>query len=205
MSDGGAPRRRLREETTLVDLLDRLIDRGVAVTGDVVISVAEVDLVHLGLQLVLHGIDQPGAPGLSGPPRPARTTSDRHDRDAPPRGRRGDHPPFEIERSPEGDVGGAAAQELRRLVVGGGSGELDPEEVQRGLASLVLTLVEVLHELMERQALRRMDAGTLTDDEIERVGRTFLALNERMTQLKQAFGLTDEDLTLDLGPLGRLR
>lgn len=203
MSNGVAPQRRLREDTTLVDLLDRLIDRGVAVTGDVVISVAEIDLVHLGLQLVLHGIDEPAASGLSGSPRPACTTT--RDSDTPARGRRADHAAFEIERSTDEDVGGAAAQELRSLVVKGGSGELDPEGVQRGLASLVLTLVEVLHELLERQALRRMDTDTLTDDEIERLGLTFLALNERMTQLKKAFGLTDEDLTLDLGPLGRLR
>jgi hypothetical protein len=69
----------------------------------------------------------------------------------------------------------------------------------------VLTLVEVLRELMERQAIRRMDSGTLDDEEIERLGRTFLALRGRMEELKATFGLTDEDLNLDLGPLGRLR
>ena len=95
--------------------------------------------------------------------------------------------------------------QLDGLLEQGRGGEVDPEDVQRGLASLVLTLVEVLRELMERQALRRMDAGTLTDDEIERLGRTFLALRDRMDELKEAFGLSDEDLNLDLGPLGRLR
>lgn len=95
--------------------------------------------------------------------------------------------------------------QLDGLLERGRDGAVDPEDVQRGLASLVLTLVEVLRELMERQALRRMEAGTLDDDEIERLGRTFLALRERMDELKDAFGLDDEDLTLDLGPLGRLR
>jgi hypothetical protein len=95
--------------------------------------------------------------------------------------------------------------QLDGLLEQGRGGEVDPEDVQRGLASLVLTLVEVLRELMERQALRRMDAGTLTDDEIERLGRTFLALRDRMDELKEVFGLSDEDLNLDLGPLGRLR
>jgi hypothetical protein len=80
----------------------------------------------------------------------------------------------------------------------------DPETVERGLAQLVLTLVELLRQLMERQALRRMDAGTLDDDEIERLGRTFMKLAERMDELKAEFGLRDEDLNLDLGPLGRL-
>jgi hypothetical protein len=97
------------------------------------------------------------------------------------------------------------SSQLDDLLDRGRSGEVDPEDVQRGLASLVLTLVEVLRELMERQALRRMDAGTLTDDEVERLGRTFLALRDRMDELKETFGLTDEDLNIDLGPLGRLR
>jgi len=80
----------------------------------------------------------------------------------------------------------------------------DPETVERGLAQLVLTLVELLRQLMERQALRRMDQGTLDDDEIERLGRTFMKLAERMDELKAEFGLRDEDLNLDLGQLGRL-
>jgi hypothetical protein len=97
------------------------------------------------------------------------------------------------------------SSQLDDLLDRGRTGEVDPEDVQRGLASLVLTLVELLRELMERQALRRMDSGTLTDDEIERLGRTFLALRDRMDELKETFGLTDDDLNLDLGPLGRLR
>jgi hypothetical protein len=80
----------------------------------------------------------------------------------------------------------------------------DPEGLEKGLAQLVLTLVELLRELMERQALRRIEAGTLSDEEVERLGRTFMALSERMDELKEVFGLTDEDLNLNLGPLGNL-
>jgi hypothetical protein len=80
----------------------------------------------------------------------------------------------------------------------------DPEGVERGLAKLVLTLIELLHQLMERQAIRRMEAGSLSDEEIERLGQTFLKLDERMAELKQIFGLEDEDLNLNLGPLGDL-
>jgi hypothetical protein len=82
--------------------------------------------------------------------------------------------------------------------------EADPENVERGLAQLVLTLVELLRQLMERQAVRRVEGGSLTDEEIERLGLTFLRLEERMAQLKESFGLEDEDLNLDLGPLGKL-
>jgi Gas vesicle protein K len=80
----------------------------------------------------------------------------------------------------------------------------DPERVEKGLAQLVLTLIELLRQLMERQALRRIESGRLTEDEVERLGRTFMALAERMEELKREFELTDEDLNLNLGPLGDL-
>ena len=80
----------------------------------------------------------------------------------------------------------------------------DPENVERGLAQLVLTLVELLRQLMERQALRRMEQGTLSDDEIERLGETFMKLEQRMEELKREFGLEDRDLNLNLGPPGDL-
>ena len=82
--------------------------------------------------------------------------------------------------------------------------QADPENVERGLAQLVLTLIELLRQIVERQALRRVEAGGLDDETVERLGRTLMALEERMGELKEAFGLTDEDLNLDLGPLGRL-
>jgi gas vesicle protein GvpK len=82
--------------------------------------------------------------------------------------------------------------------------DAEPEDASRGLAQLVLTLVELLREIMERQALRRVESGTLDDETVERMGRTLMALNERMQELKDHFGFTDEDLNLDLGPLGRL-
>ena len=81
----------------------------------------------------------------------------------------------------------------------------DPERVEQGLARLVLTVIELLREVLEHQAVRRMDGGTLTDEEIERLGLSLLKLNSRMAELKEIFGLTDEDLNIDLGPLGRLR
>ena len=80
----------------------------------------------------------------------------------------------------------------------------DPERVEQGLAQLVLTLVELLRQLMERQALRRMDQGTLSDEQIERLGDTFMKLEQRMEKLKREFGLEDRDLNLNLGPLGDL-
>jgi hypothetical protein len=80
----------------------------------------------------------------------------------------------------------------------------DAEGLEKGLAHLVLTLVELLRKLMERQALRRIEAGTVNAEEIERLGRTFIALSQRMEELKRVFGLEDEELNLNLGPLGNL-
>ena len=81
----------------------------------------------------------------------------------------------------------------------------DPEHVENGLARLVLTVIELLREILEHQAIRRMDGGTLTDEQVERLGLALLKLKERMDELKTTFGLADEDLNIDLGPLGRLR
>jgi gas vesicle protein GvpK len=88
---------------------------------------------------------------------------------------------------------------VRRLRI-----DADPESVEKGLVTLVLTLVELLRQLMERQALRRVDQGTLTDEQIEKIGMTLMALEARMAELRDHFGLTVEDLNLDLGPLGPL-
>lgn len=80
----------------------------------------------------------------------------------------------------------------------------DPENVERGLAKLVLTLIELIRQLMERQALRRIEANSLNDAEIERLGQTFIKLEARMQELKRTFGLEDEELNINLGPLGDL-
>jgi hypothetical protein len=80
----------------------------------------------------------------------------------------------------------------------------NPEGIERGLAKLVLTLIELLRQLLERQALRRIEAGSLGDDEIERLGQTFMKLDARMEELKQIFGLEGQELNLNLGPLGDL-
>ncbi|HXT49143.1 MAG TPA: gas vesicle protein K, partial [Gemmatimonadaceae bacterium] len=80
-----------------------------------------------------------------------------------------------------------------------------PEGVEQGLAKLVLTLIEVLRKVLEHQAVRRMDGGSLSDDEVERLGLALLSLDDRLRELKNVFGLSDQELEIDLGPLGRLR
>jgi hypothetical protein len=80
----------------------------------------------------------------------------------------------------------------------------DPEDVQRSVAQLVLALVEFLRKLMEKQAIRRMEAETLTPEEVENLGLALMRLEEAVRDIAARFGLAPEELNLDLGPLGRL-
>ena len=80
----------------------------------------------------------------------------------------------------------------------------DPEVVENGLARLVLSIIELVRRLLEKQALRRMDAGNLTEEEIERLGTALMKLEEKMIEMKEVFGLEDDDLNLSLGPVRTL-
>jgi hypothetical protein len=112
---------------------------------------------------------------------------------------------LDIRALPPGDIDALRAQ-LERSLPSAGSARwnADPEDVQRSVAKLVLTLMEFLRKLLERQAIRRMESHTLTDAEVEAVGLALMRLEETLRTMGERFGLTPEDLNLDLGPLGRL-
>ncbi len=95
------------------------------------------------------------------------------------------------------DIGNLANLEDSKL-------KLTPDNADSGLAKLVLTLVELIRKLVEKQAMRRVDGGSLTEDEIERLGETLMKLEMKMEELKKHFNLTDRDLNINLGPLGDL-
>ncbi len=82
--------------------------------------------------------------------------------------------------------------------------DANPKNVEKGLAKLVLTLIELIRKLLEKQAMRRVEAGSLSDEEVEKVGETLMKLENKMEELKEIFGLKDEELNLNLGPLGDL-
>ncbi len=81
---------------------------------------------------------------------------------------------------------------------------IDPQSVEQGLAKLVLTLIELIRRLLEKQAVRRMEGGGLSPEQIEQLGLALMKLEAKMQELKAQFGLAEEDLNLDLGPIGRL-
>jgi Gas vesicle protein K/Gas vesicle protein len=146
----------------LVDLLDSLVDTGVAAAGDVTIAVADVDLITLRLKALLASVGTEGADELAFPRRERRERRAR----------------------------------LPARV------DADENSLQRGLAHLVLVLVDILGELLERQAVRRMSAGTLNDDEAEKLGAAFLALHRRVDELYEELvgGESAEPRALDALP-----
>ena len=82
--------------------------------------------------------------------------------------------------------------------------DANPQSVEKGLAKLVLTLIELIRQLLEKQAMKRMEAGSLSDDQIENLGMTLMKLEDKMKELQAIFGLEDKDLNINLGPLGDL-
>lgn len=83
--------------------------------------------------------------------------------------------------------------------------EADADDIEQGVAKLVLTLVEFIRQILEHQAIRRMEGESLSDEELERLGLALMRLEERLTEIREVFELAEEDLNIDLGPLGRLR
>jgi len=103
------------------------------------------------------------------------------------------------ERAPDAPVDlSALAPDLPRRL------EAGPEDIEQGLARLVLTLIEFLRQVLEHQAVRRMEGGALTEEEIERLGLSLLRLSDKLEEIKLVFGLEGEELNIDLGPLGKL-
>ena len=119
---------------------------------------------------------------------------------------RNDAPPAPkiLDMPDDPDALGPLLQAVERRCDAGRRGDridCDPRSVEKGLAKLVLSVVELLRQLLERQAIRRVDQGGLHDDQIEDIGLALMRLEHRMGELKVAFGLTDDDLHLDLGPV----
>jgi hypothetical protein len=169
-------------ELTLLDVADRLLETGVSLTGEATISVADVDLIYLGLDLVLASAEKIRGKG-NVPLIPFPAWPDR------------------IAEGP----GAMSADEYRAISAGLPERiDVDPDDVERGLGKLVLTIVEFVRQLLERQAVRRMESGSLSDIEVERIGVALMRLDEKVGEMAARFGLRREDLRLGLGPLGQL-
>ena len=170
-------------KVTLVDVLDKVLEKGAVINGDMVISVADVDLVFLGLRLILTSVSK--AEEISGKDlgNPDNCLT-----------------PEDI------DYIGKLQKEIRRAeenipkLIDLGS----PRKTEQGLAKLVLTLVELIRRLMEKEAFRRVEKGGLSSAEIQKLGLSLKAVKKKVEEIQTIFGIADEELNLDLGPLGNL-
>ena len=223
----------IQRKATLLDLLDRVLGKGVVAYGDIVLSIADLDLVYLNLRAVLSSIGTlerleeersrdrdllplfPGdapEPGEEGERRETRkflegveTLRDAASQLLPPDSTPTDRPlPGGIADSPESSKAEASGLASSSQSHKAGKLEMDPQKTAQGLAKLAMTLINLLRKLMERQAIRRMEAGTLTPEQLERAGQAFQRLDDQIKELCKQFGLKEEDLNLDLGPLGKL-
>lgn len=215
----------LAERVSLLDAVDHLLNRGVVLVGHTTLSLAGVDLIYLGLNLLVSSVETLQA-GRPSPPSPSRLDGElvpsalppggggaggegelagegagRETADAPLRASRA----VEYARSSTPPAPPAPAPAIRHLA--GLPEQLaadDAESPAQGLARLVLALVELLRQLLERQAVRRMEGGSVADDQVERMGMALMELEAKMAELRAIFGLKEDDLNLDLGPLGQL-
>ena len=168
---------------TLVDALDKVLEKGAVINGDIVIRIADVDLVFLGLRLILTSVSK--AEELSG------GSFSNPDRELTPEDmayiaklQR------EIKR---------AEENIPKLIKAD-----SPRETEQGLAKLVLTLVELIRKLMEKEAFRRVKKGTLSPAEVQKLGLSLKAVQKKIKEIQAIFGIEDGELNLDLGPLGNL-
>ena len=191
------------ERVELSDVLNHILDKGVVLRGEVMLAVADIDLVRVDLGLLLSAVDIAMGRGGEGGSR-ARTVGGAP-RLSPTEVSSGSTMESQVVESLHAPKD-AAVTPLEAVAEGLPPRlNTDPDKVENGLAKLVLTLIEVLRKVLEHQAVRRMEGGHLSDAEIERLGVALLRLNDRMQDMKGIFGLTDDDLQIDLGPLGRLR
>ena len=187
----------------LAEVLNHILDKGVVLKGEVMLAVADIDLIQLDLGLLLTAVESATRrPRVSG----ARTLGLAAPR-TESRAEASSGSTMESQVVDSLDAPGDAAVAPLQSVAESLPQRLntDPDKVENGLAKLVLTLIEVLRKVLEHQAVRRMEGGHLSDAEIEKLGVALLRLNDRMQEMKGIFGLTDDDLQIDLGTLGRLR
>ncbi|HEX6630609.1 MAG TPA: gas vesicle protein GvpJ [Gemmatimonadaceae bacterium] len=210
---------------SLVELVNRVLDRGVVVAGDVTISVAGVDLVYLGLNALLTSVSTarrtlrghvaPGERRLL-PESHWPETVQGHGITADTGGMGGAVPPGSVAQA-EGagtipapaaaarPVADALAAELAEVAEGLPERiDIDPDAVQRDLARLVLVVVELLRRVVEHQAIQRMGDEDLSEAQIERMGVALERLEAKLAEIKAVFGVADTDLNIDLGQLGKL-
>ena len=186
-----SPRSPLVKSQSLLDVVDTLIDKGLALDAEVVLGLANIDLVYLRVGALLAAADRVLAT------KPGRRRSPtRRPTEIRPSSRNPEAPDAAATSSRGADHAEAVPARLNAVA---------PDDTSRSVIRLVLTLVEFVRQLLERQAVRRVREQTLTPEEIERLGTAFMRLEATVHELAERHGLDPAELNLDLGPLGTLR
>jgi hypothetical protein len=171
------------EKVTLVDVLDTVLEKGAVISGDIVIRVADVDLAYLGIRVLLTSISK--AEELSG------KSFSNPDKEFTPED-------IDYIKRLQREIR-KAEENIPKLI-----DVSNPKKTEQGLAQLVLTLVELIRKLVEKEAMRRVKKGTLSPAEIQKLGLSLKAVKTKIKEIQAIFGIEDEELNLDLGPLGNL-
>mgnify|MGYP001610205465 FL=1 len=172
---------RYQDRTSLLDILDRVLEKGVVGDGEVAIRLADIDLIYIGVRLLVTSVSKAQQlRGRGGNSKKVRTKEE--------------HQYLKILEEEIKRI----EQRLPRIINAD-----NPKKAEQGIAKLVLTLVELIRRLLERESMRRIDSGDLSKAERQKLGLTLKALEKKVEELKAVFGIK-EDLNLDLGPLGNL-
>ena len=170
------------KKVTLLDALDRVIDKGAYVDGELVLRVADIDLVFIGLRLIVTSVSR--AERMRGEGRMGTSAN-----------------------STVQDLAAIKKLEQQLRDIEAGIPKIidagNPEKAEQGIAKLVLTIIKLISKLLEREAVRRVDTGTLSEVEVQKLGLTFKVLEKKIQEMKTLFGIKEE-LNLELGPLGNL-
>lgn len=170
------------KKVSLVDVLDRVLDKGAVVDGELTIRIADIDLIFIGLRLLVTSVSRAeklrGGNGINNRSKPTKED-------------------LQYIQELEKEIIKAEIN-IPKIIDAG-----NPKKAERGIAKLVLTLVEFIRKILEKESMRRIDAGNLSDIEIQKLGLTLKALEKKIEELKAVFGIK-EKLNLELGPLGNL-
>jgi hypothetical protein len=171
------------KNATLVDALDVVIDKGAVVQGDLVVRIADLDLLAISLKLIVVSMSRLQT-------QQGKRVDDVHVNEL------GDEIYMQkLEQQLE-----AAQKHINEMI----NADV-PEQVEGGLAQLVLTLIKLIVDLVEREAMRRVEREELTDMEVQKLGLNLEAIETKIEELRLVFGLEEDDLNIDLGSLGKLR
>ncbi len=171
------------DNVTLIDVLDKTLEKGAVINGDVVISLADIDLIFLGLRLILTSVSK--AEEVSG-----KNIGERNQETTPE--------DIKYIEKLEKDIK-KIEQNIPKLIDLG-----HPKKAEKGIAKLVLTLIELIRKLLEKESYRRVKTGTLSPAEIQKLGLSLKAIKKKIKEIQVIFGIEDEELNLDLGPIGNL-